>query len=113
MGPDQRIYQGSEYMGMAINTPPPYPVSKGGVVGLTNYLATYWAKRGVRVNTLTPGGVESGQNDIFSKKYSERVPMERMADGKEMVGTLIFLASDASSYITGQNIFIDGGLSVW
>jgi NAD(P)-dependent dehydrogenase (short-subunit alcohol dehydrogenase family) len=113
MGPDQRIYQDSEYMGMAINTPPPYTVSKGGVVGLTNYLATYWAKRGVRVNTLTPGGVESGQNDIFSKKYSERVPMERMADGNEMVGTLVFLASDASSYITGQNIFIDGGLSVW
>jgi NAD(P)-dependent dehydrogenase (short-subunit alcohol dehydrogenase family) len=113
MGPDQRIYEGSEYMGLAINTPPPYPVSKAGVVGLTNYLATYWANRGVRVNTLTPGGVESGQNDIFSKKYSERVPMERMADGNEMVGTLVFLASDASSYITGQNIFIDGGLSVW
>ena len=113
MGPDQRIYEGSEYMGMPINTPPPYSASKGGVVGLTNYLATYWANRGVRVNTLTPGGVESGQNDIFSKKYSERVPMERMADGNEMVGTLVFLASDASSYITGQNIFIDGGLSVW
>jgi NAD(P)-dependent dehydrogenase (short-subunit alcohol dehydrogenase family) len=113
MGPDQRIYQGSEYMGMAINTPPPYPVSKSGIVGLTNYLATYWAKKGVRVNTLTPGGVESGQNDIFSKKYSARVPMERMANGNEMVGALVFLASDASSYITGQNIFIDGGLSVW
>ncbi len=113
MGPDQRIYEGSEYMGMAINTPPVYSASKGGVVGLSNYLATYWAKNGVRVNTLTPGGVESGQNDRFSKNYSSRVPMERMADADEMVGTLIFLSSDASSYITGQNIFVDGGLSVW
>jgi len=113
LGPDQRIYEGSEYMGMPINTPPAYPASKGGVVGLSNYLAAYWANKGVRVNTLTPGGVESGQNDIFSKKYSARVPMGRMADSDEIVGALIFLASDASSYITGQNIFVDGGLSIW
>jgi len=113
MGPDQRIYKGSKYMDMPINTPPSYSASKAGVVGLTNYLATYWADKGVRVNTLTPGGVKSGQNTIFSKNYSERVPMGRMADGNEMVGTLVFLASDASSYITGQNIFIDGGLSAW
>jgi NAD(P)-dependent dehydrogenase (short-subunit alcohol dehydrogenase family) len=113
MGPDQRIYEGSEYMGMPINTPPAYSASKGGVVGLSNYLATYWANKGVRVNTLTPGGVESGQNDVFSNKYSARVPMGRMAEGDEMVGALIFLASDASSYITGQNIFVDGGLNVW
>ena len=113
MGPDQNIYEGSEYMGMHINTPPVYPASKGGVVGLTNYLATYWAQKGVRVNTLSPGGVESGQNDIFYNKYSKRVPMKRMADGDEMVGALIFLASNASSYMTGQNIFIDGGLSAW
>jgi NAD(P)-dependent dehydrogenase (short-subunit alcohol dehydrogenase family) len=113
MGPDQRIYDGSEYMGMPINTPPVYPVTKGGVVALTNYLATLWASSGVRVNTLSPGGVESGQNDVFSGKYSNRVPMNRMANPDEMVGTLIFLASDASSYITGQNILIDGGLSAW
>jgi len=113
MGPDQSIYGGSEYMGVSINTPPVYPASKGGVVALTKYLATYWAQRGVRVNAVSPGGVESGQNDIFYNKYSRRVPMQRMGERDEMVGALIFLASDASSYITGQNIFIDGGLSAW
>jgi NAD(P)-dependent dehydrogenase (short-subunit alcohol dehydrogenase family) len=113
MGPDNSIYKDSYYMEMSINTPPVYPASKGGVVALTNYFATYWAEKGVRVNTLTPGGVESGQNDTFLKRYSDRVPMKRMANRSEMVGALIFLASDASSYITGQNIFIDGGLSAW
>jgi NAD(P)-dependent dehydrogenase (short-subunit alcohol dehydrogenase family) len=113
MGPDQSIYEGSEYMGMHINTPPAYPASKGGVLALSNYLATYWAKAGVRVNTLSPGGVESGQNNIFCANYSKRIPMGRMANADEIVGALIFLASDASSYITGQNIFVDGGLSAW
>lgn len=113
MGPDQRIYESSEYMGRAINTPPVYSASKAGVIGLTRHLATYWAAKGVRVNALTPGGVESGQNTIFNSRYSNRVPMERMAQADEMVSTLIFLASDASSYITGQNIMVDGGLSAW
>lgn len=113
MGPDQRIYEGSEYMGHAINTPPVYSASKAGVVGMTRHLATCWAAKGVRVNTLTPGGVESGQNAIFNSRYSDRVPMARMAQAHEMVGALIFLASDASSYITGQNIIVDGGLSAW
>jgi len=113
MGPDQSIYQGSEYLGVEINTPPVYSCSKGGVVALTKYLATYWAEQGVRVNTLTPGGVSSGQNTIFSSNYSSRIPMKRMAQSNEMLGTLIFLASDASSYITGQEIFVDGGLSAW
>lgn len=113
MGPDQRIYEGSEYMGRAINTPPVYSASKAGVIGLTRYLATYWAEQGVRVNCLTPGGVASGQNSVFNARYSDRVPMNRMAEPLEMVGTLIFLASDASSYVTGQNILVDGGLSAW
>ena len=113
MGPDQRIYKDSDYMGEEINTPVVYSASKGGVVGLSNFLATYWAKDGVRVNTITPGGITSGQNNTFVERYSARVPMERMAYSDEMVGPLIFLASDASSYITGQNIHIDGGLSVW
>jgi NAD(P)-dependent dehydrogenase (short-subunit alcohol dehydrogenase family) len=113
MGPDQNIYEGSEYMGMHLNSPPVYSASKGGVVGLTNYLATYWAQKGVRVNALSPGGIESGQNEIFYNQYSKRVPMQRMGDRDEMVGALIFLASDASSYITGQNIFVDGGLNAW
>lgn len=112
-GTDQRIYEGSEYLGRPINTPPVYNTSKGGVIALTQYLATYWAAKGVRVNTLVPGGVESGQNDEFRRRYSQRVPMARMAQADEMVGALVFLASDASSYITGQSVVVDGGLSAW
>lgn len=113
MGPDNRIYKGSCYMGVNINTPAAYAVSKSAVIGLTKYLATYWAEKGIRVNTLTPGGVESGQNDIFIKNYSARIPLARMAHADELVGALIYLASDASSYVTGQNIIVDGGLSAW
>lgn len=113
MAPDQRIYEGSYYLDRAINTPAVYSVSKAAVVGLTMYLSAYWADKGIRVNTLTPGGVESGQNDEFKKRYSARIPMGRMAQRDEMVGALIYLASDASSYVTGQNIVVDGGLSVW
>lgn len=113
MGPDQRIYEGSEYLGRAINTPPVYSASKGGVIGLTLYLATYWADRGVRVNAITPGGIASGQNDEFARRYSARVPLGRMARVEEVAAALLFLASDASSYITGQNLHVDGGLSAW
>lgn len=113
LAPDQRIYEGSEYLGRSINTPAVYSASKAAVVGLTKYLATYWAGHGIRVNCVSPGGVESGQNDEFMRRYSARVPLGRMAQVEEMVNTLIFLASDASSYITGQNILVDGGLSTW
>lgn len=113
MGPDQRIYEGSQYGGRAINTPPVYSASKAGVHGLTLYFATYWAQNGVRVNTVTPGGIYSGQNDVFEKHYSSRVPMGRMAQDFEIASGVLFLASDASSYITGQNLHIDGGLSSW
>ena len=113
LGPDNRIYEGSFYMGRKINTPAVYSASKGAVIALTKYLATYWADKEIRVNTLTPGGVESGQNEEFKKKYASRVPMKRMAQTTDLVGALLFLASDASSYITGQNIIVDGGLSAW
>lgn len=113
MAPDNRIYEGSYYLDRQINTPAVYSASKAGVVGLTKYLATYWADKGIRVNTLTPGGNESGQNEEFKKKYSARVPLGRMGKPDEMVGALIYLASDASSYVTGQNVVIDGGLSAW
>lgn len=113
MGPDNRIYEGSYYLDRQINTPAIYSASKGGVVALTKYLATYWAKDSIRVNTITPGGVESGQNETFKDNYSNRIPLGRMAKAEEMAGALIYLASDASSYVTGQNILIDGGLSAW
>jgi NAD(P)-dependent dehydrogenase (short-subunit alcohol dehydrogenase family) len=113
MAPDQRIYEGSYYLDRQINSPAIYSASKAGVIGLTKYLATYWAKEGIRVNAITPGGVESGQNDTFKKKYSNRIPLGRMSQPEEMVGALIYLASDASSYVTGQNIIVDGGLNAW
>lgn len=113
MGPDQRIYAGSDYMGGPINTPPVYTTSKAGVHGLTLHLATYWGHRGVRVNTITPGGVSSGQNNIFNDRYSARVPLGRMAQAEDIASGVLFLASEASGYITGQNLFIDGGLSAW
>jgi NAD(P)-dependent dehydrogenase (short-subunit alcohol dehydrogenase family) len=113
VAPDQSIYDGSFYLGRQINSPPVYSASKAGVLGLTKYLAAYWAKQGVRVNALIPGGVASGQNDEFAKRYSARVPMARMAKAEEMVGAVIYLASDASSYVTGQSIAVDGGLTAW
>jgi NAD(P)-dependent dehydrogenase (short-subunit alcohol dehydrogenase family) len=113
LGPDNRIYEGSYYLEHQINTPAVYATSKSAVLGLTKYLASYWASKGIRVNTITPGGVESGQNDIFKQKYSNRVPLMRMANPYEIAGALLYLASDASSYVTGQNIVVDGGLSAW
>ena len=113
VAPDQRIYEGSEYMGRPISSPAVYSASKAGLHGLTQYLAAYWGSKRVRVNTLSPGGVSSGQNGVFESRYSARVPLARMAQCYEMTGSLIFLASDASSYLTGQNIVVDGGLSAW
>ena len=110
---DPRIYEGSEYEGRAINTPAVYAATKAAVVGLTRHLAAYWAPHGIRVNALAPGGVESGQNDTFKRRYSARVPLGRMARADEMVGAVVYLASDASSYVTGQVLAVDGGLSVW
>jgi NAD(P)-dependent dehydrogenase (short-subunit alcohol dehydrogenase family) len=110
---DKRIYEGSQYMGMQISNPAVYSASKAAVVGLTTYLAAYWVDQGIRVNTLTPAGVDSGQNATFKARYSARVPLGRMAQADEIVGALIYLASDASSYVTGQNIVVDGGLSAW
>ena len=112
-GPDQRIYENSVYEGRPINTPAVYSVSKAAVIGLTRYLAPYRADKGIRVNTLTPGGMESGQNSEFKDRYSARVPLRRMGQPEELVPALLFLASDASSYVTGQNILVDGGLSAW
>ena len=113
VGPDPRIYEGSDYLGGAINTPAVYAASKAAVVGLTRYLATHWAQHDIRVNCLVPGGVESGQNAEFSRRYSERVPLSRMARAEEIVSAALFLASESSSYMTGQVLAVDGGWTCW
>ena len=113
VSPDQRIYSGARYLGRQISSPAVYSASKAGVIGLSKYLACYWGDKGIRVNTLSPGGVESGQNDVFNQKYSARVPLNRMGQASDMLGALVFLASDASCYVTGQNLVVDGGLTAW
>lgn len=113
LAPDPRIYEGSFFNEFEISSPPVYSASKGAVVSLSKYLASYLSPYSIRVNTVSPGGISSGQNKEFEKKYSARVPLARMAKVDDIVGGVVFLASDASSYITGQNIMIDGGLSCW
>ena len=113
VAPDQRIYTGAIHQGKEINTPPVYSTTKGAVISLTRYLATYLAKYGIRVNTVTPGGVYNGQNETFVARYSERCPLGRMAEPDEVFSAVYFLASDASSYITGHNLVVDGGWTVW
>lgn len=113
MAPDQRIYEGSWYMNRQINTPAVYSTSKAAVVGLSKFLATYWADHNIRVNTLVPGGAESGQNDEFKRRYGARVPLGRMAQPSEIVGAVLYLASDASRYVTGHSLVVDGGLNAW
>ena len=99
--------------GGPINTPAVYSASKAAVVGFTKWLATYWADKGIRVNCIVPGGVSSGQNGVFNDLYSARVPLGRMAHADEMLPPLLFLASDASSYVTGHVLMVDGGWTAW
>ena len=93
--------------------PPAYGASKAAVVNLTRYLATHWAPHGVRVNTLSPGGVLGDQDEDFKRKFCSRVPLGRMADAGDLRGPLIFLASRASAYVTGINLNVDGGFTAW
>jgi NAD(P)-dependent dehydrogenase (short-subunit alcohol dehydrogenase family) len=93
--------------------PPAYGASKAAVVNLTKYLATLWAPHGVRVNALSPGGVLGNQDETFKQKFCERVPMGRMAEPSDLRGPLLFLASKASSYVTGVNLAVDGGFTAW
>ena len=124
VGNDQRIYKDSNLAGLYTNqkheeerqifSHSVYPVVKGGIISLTRYLAAYWGEYNIRVNCISPGGVyHKGENENFLKKYSEKVPLGRKADVYEISSSVVYLSSDEASYITGQNLIIDGGWTAW
>jgi NAD(P)-dependent dehydrogenase (short-subunit alcohol dehydrogenase family) len=115
IAPDQRLYRNPDAASDAEQPVKPvtYSVIKHGLIGLTKYLATYWADRNVRVNALSPGGVYNNQDPAFVARLTNLIPMGRMADRGDYRGIVQFLCSDASRYMTGQNVVIDGGRSVW
>ena len=114
IAPDQRLYRQE---GLAEDQQPVKPVTysviKHGLIGLTKYLATYWAENNVRVNALSPGGIYTNQPEAFVKKLTGLIPLGRMASCDEYRAAVLFLVSDASSYITGGNLIVDGGRTCW
>lgn len=108
VGADQRIYGTS-----GLNSSPAYAAAKGGVINLTRHLAVYLAEAGIRVNSISPGGFAAGQDPRFISKYVQRTPLGRMGNETDLMGTILFLASDASEYVTGHNLVVDGGWTAW
>ncbi len=108
VAPDHRIY-----IGTSLGCPAVYSASKGGVIMLTKYLAAYWGGRGIRVNAVTPHGIYNSHEKHFVDNFSSRSPLGRMCNRKEVVGAFLYLASDASSYVTGHNLIVDGGWTTW
>ena len=114
IAPDQRLYAKDGIADDKQNVKPvTYSVVKTGLIGLTRYLATYWADKNVRCNAMCPGGVENGQSDDFLEEVNKRIPMERMANSSEYQGTLLWMLSDASSYLNGAIIPVEGGRTAW
>ena len=108
VAPDFSIYEGTK-----MTMPVAYSAIKAGIIGLTRYFATYYAKDNIRANSISPGGILDEQPDSFVNRYSKKTPLGRMGKASEMVGGVVFLASESSSYVTGQNLLIDGGWTAW
>jgi len=108
VSPNHRIYPGT-----GITQPVAYSVSKHGVIGLTKYLATLWADKGIRVNALTPGGIYNNHQQLFVERFQQHNPIGRMCDKSELQGAIVYLASDASSHVVGHNLVVDGGWTIW
>lgn len=114
ISPDQRLYGADDEPEEKRNVKPvTYSVVKTGLIGLTRYLSTYWADKNVRVNAISPGGIYNEQGEEFVRRIARRIPLGRMAEKHEVQGALVYLLSDASSYVTGINLVVDGGRSVW